>query len=507
MNLASFRITRGSPALPKAPAFDANGELKALIAKARVLAKGAASADPWITAPALFVLEQSISDRIHALQGPILGKVVAWNDADEAFALWAREATQLMADAAAQFATRSEDSCKGDERKGVLQRLIMLALVNRGDATKWETITQGVPAHVGGAALHGLYRLAERIGQAQVVEILKRGGVSQGLTIEAHYLRVLMLPLLCHGLLNRQQIEIADSWLWTWTPSYRLATANERSEAGLWVDLAGDGALRTPNFSPEGMDVRHAIVTALKTQLAEVVAAFHSGVIYPGFGCSSEFRVDEHIAVLDYVQRIWERVQPVHSRRRSERIQREATPIEAFVGLGEFMDRGFGPKANLLEATRRWFRVNDESDHGLGLFVDEMQWEQLQVGDLVGVKAMADAYPILGVAVRKLPARGDHECLLGVEILGRDPRRVSLKSAQKQFECVYLPGKDPSGSLDTILVAEGVFADKANFELVLDQQTYVIELNRMRRQGRGWVVAGFEIIGVVERSAPVAGTH
>lgn len=526
--VATLQAARPSAKAPKSPvAFDANGELKGLLGRARQLAKNAATADPWATAPVLFALEQAISDRIHALQGKYLGNVLLFNEDDEAFGLWAREVTQTLADVAAQYATRAEESCTDDARARLLQRLIVLAMANRGDANKWETITEGQPARVGGATLHGLYRLAERIGQAHAVERLQRGGVAHGLTVEAHYLRVLLLPLVCHGVLNRQQVEIADSWLWTWTPSYRLTTANEKAEAGLWVDLAGDGALRTPYFAPEGKDVRYAIVSALHNQLAEVVGGFHSGVIYPGFGCSTEFRVEEHIAVLDYLQRIWERVQQVHSRRRSERTQRDGSRIEGFVGLGEFLDRGFAralaaapgegfsdPMANLFEIPRRWFRVNDESDHGLGLLVDEKQWEQVEIGDLVGVKAAGDAYPILGVTVRKLPARGERGGLLGVELLGRDPRRVSLsasdprsKTAHKRVDCLYLPGKDASGSLDSILVAEGVFAENTSFELVLDGQAYVIELNRMRRQGRGWVVAGFEIIDVLERRAEASGAR
>ena len=218
--------------------------------------------------------------------------------------------------------------------------------------------------------------------------------------------------------------------------------------------------------------------------------------------------------MLDYIQRIWERAQQGRSRRRSERKQRDGFLIEGFIGLGEILDRGYGKSlapvegdkdwaANLYEVPRRWFRMNDESDHGLGLLADGKQWENLAIGDLLGVKSPGDAFPILGVAVRKLPGRGEHGALVGVELLARDPRRVTLsasdrasKSALKLFDCLYLPGKDASGDLDSIVVGHDVFAVKASFELVLAAQTYVIAFNRMRRQGRGWVLAGFEIVDV-----------
>ena len=493
---------------------DSEGKLDALLAQARHLERQAATADPWITAPVLFEVEQAISDRIHAQQGKVLGNLLLWNESDDAFTHWAREVTRTLGEAASRYALRAEESCHTDARASVLQRLIVLAIVNRGDATKWETMATGAPSVVGGAGLHSLYRLAERIGQAHAAEFLERGGVAFNLTVEAHYLRVIMLPLVCHGVLNRQQVEIADSWLWKWTPAYRLASANEKGEPGLWVDLAGDGALRTPYFSPEGKDVRFVVVSALQQQLADVVRDFHAGIIYPGYGVSTEFRVEEHIAVLDYMQRIWERVQQAHSRRRSERMPRESTHIEGYVGLGELLDRGYAaalgvtppeadvdPLANLYEIPRRWFRVNDESEHGLGLLADEKQWGHVAVGDLLSVKNPADAYPTLGVAVRKLPARGEKGALIGVELLARDPRRVTLcatdrsaKSALKQFECLYLPGKDVSGSLDSMVVPQDAFTSRTNFEWMVDGLAYVIAFNRMRRQGRGWVVAGFEIV-------------
>ena len=45
-----------------------------------------------------------------------------------------------------------------------------------------------------------------------------------------------------------------------------------------------------------------------------------------------------------------------------------------------------------------------------------------------------------------------------------------------------------------MLVPQDVFTAKTNFVLVIGGLTYVIAFNRMRRQGRGWVVAGFEIV-------------
>jgi hypothetical protein len=515
MTVAVRPATRQSPMnASRRVELDSEGQLQALLGQARQLERQAAMADPWVTAPVLFEVEQAISDRIHAMQGKVLGNLLLWNESDDAFTKWASEVTRTLGEAAARYALRAEETCHSDARASVLQRLLVLAIVNRGDATKWETIAKGAPSVMGGAGLHALYRLAERIGQAHAAEFLERGGVAYNLTVEAHYLRVIMLPLVCHGVLNRQQVEIADSWLWKWTPDYRLATSNERGEPGLWVDLAGDGAVRTPYFAPEGKDVRFVMVSALHDQLAEVVRDFHAGIIFPGHGVSTEFRIEEHIAVLDYMQRIWERVQHAHSRRRSERKERGGTRIEGFAGLGEFLDRGYAtvlggapaepeihPLGNLYEIPRRWFHVNDESEHGLGLLADAKQWEHLAVGDLLGVRNATDAYPTLGVVVRKLPARGEKGALLGVEILAREPRRVTLsasdrseKFALKQFECLYLPGKDSSGSTDSILVPQDAFTSQSNFELAIGGLNYVIAFNRMRRQGRGWVVAGFEIV-------------
>ena len=67
------------------------------------------------------------------------------------------------------------------------------------------------------------------------------------------------------------------------------------------------------------------------------------------------------------------------------------------------------------------------------------------------------------------------------------------------LEAIYLPGREASGHLDTLLVAEPDFTVRERFEVGFDDRTFVIRMNRVRYHGRGWHLAGFE---VSEEKAP-----
>jgi hypothetical protein len=59
---------------------------------------------------------------------------------------------------------------------------------------------------------------------------------------------------------------------------------------------------------------------------------------------------------------------------------------------------------------------------------------------------------------------------------------------------VFAPGADASGRHDSFVVPYRLLEAKARFFVSRGGREYAFELNRVRRRGRGWAMAGFEMV-------------
>src|SRR4051812_49339697 len=66
---------------------------------------------------------------------------------------------------------------------------------------------------------------------------------------------------------------------------------------------------------------------------------------------------------------------------------------------------------------------------------------------------------------------------------------------------VYVPGGDESGAHDAFLVPEKIVIDGNSHDARIGDDVFTLQFNRMRRKGRGWALAGFEIVEA-KRVAP-----
>ncbi len=470
---------------------------------------GAESAEALVLGEVFLEARRDFSAVVSGAKAALLGNQLCWEPDDREFALWIAGNYGLLSRAGTRIAERAAARVAVDDvaNETLLQDIVTSALVSRGHALKWQAISGAQAASAIGRA-HSLYRLAERRGFAHARAHVLHEEMPRGMTIEGLYLRVLLLDFLFAGNLTRQQVEVLDTLLWHWVSDYRLTSAPEPGDLGLWVDVQSDAGVRNSFMPPSGLDVRFLVVARLEEQLDQVIAGFHAGEVYPGVGVSCGFRIEEHVAVLGLLKALVTRLRRSGGAPRIAKRSATMARVEGYVGLGEISQRGMRRDLDSgKERDRRWFRIRDSSEGGVRLVTEDRDWQPIEVGDLVGFRDRDSV--VIGEVVRKLPDAEPGCSQLGVSLLTREPQMLELPAAGDartgSLDAIYVPGEDASGRWDAMLLSDTSLARFGERDCTLDDRTYRIAINRVRRQGRGWVLAGFEVAGAKQAEPGVAG--
>ncbi len=379
--------------------------------------------------------------------------------------------------------------------------------------------------------LHALYSLAEAEGYAQVPFVLHPTLPTFRPSVQSLYLRALVLDLVNAGQLTRPQVEIADGWFSSWCGDYSLDTDFSSRTHLFYVDLATDRGLHLLRKDSHGPTVRYVRADSLKAQIEEVQAGLRHGRLYAGHGAGAMFPVEEHVALLGIVEKLYQSMVAGAENRLEERTRFEDREIEVVVGIERILEhirRGpepapaapvaAAPAAQMVEISpsgltlaaieaeppaavpgdpdvQTW-RVRDLSSRGFGLLVDRAAADEVLLHGLIGLRNQQTGHWILGSVVRKVANRMRGETLAGVEVLSFRPLRIELAPAAgggPAVEALYLPGSDPEGKLDSILTRAEDFSAATPFRLPAGGTTYRVRLNRIAKKGADWVRARFEI--------------
>lgn len=320
-----------------------------------------------------------------------------------------------------------------------------------------------------------------------------------GCTVEALYFRVLLLARFSGGALNARQIEILDTWMFQWMPSF-ASVADAPPGSALRADLDSAGGLRRGPRDDRGPSL-YLPQGSIEKAYRAVLAQFHEGQIVAATGLASTFRVEEYVVVLDIIQEGLKL-----SRRTSvERATREAChdEVELLVGLGEIGRAGFGDthvaglaSSNIYQVKRRMVLRSNQSDSGLGLEGPRPECAGIAAGDVVAIRISTESPLILGVVARNVPARDGGTMVIGVRRLGKGVQQVEItRLCDGVKESLLLViGADAAGKDDAFLVPESSYAIGTEFVATVQGATYAFRFNRARERGRGWLLAGFEIV-------------
>jgi hypothetical protein len=84
---------------------------------------------------------------------------------------------------------------------------------------------------------------------------------------------------------------------------------------------------------------------------------------------------------------------------------------------------------------------------------------------------------------------------VGLEVLAHRCIAIDLRApgVEEPLAALYLPGQDPSGRQDSILLGSGNFTPDYAFALALGVATYRVRLNRIIARGSDWIKARFEV--------------
>jgi hypothetical protein len=377
--------------------------------------------------------------------------------------------------------------------------------------------------------LHALYALSEADGYSQVPFVLHPAQPSFKPSVQSLYLRTLILDLLNTGNLSKIQIEIADGWFSSWCGDYSLDAEFSSRQHLFYVELGSEAGMHLMRKDSHGDAMRYVRADGLKAQIEEVQAGLRHGRLYAGYGAGAVFPVEEHVALLAIIEKLYHSILAGSENRIEERTHYEDREVDVVSGIDLVMQKlregpvvpeqpaaaprgasdtielspagvslvSEAPGAAATVAEEPGFtrlRVLDLSSKGFGLLVDRLTSESILLNGLIGLRNHENGGLIVGQVVRKLPNRVRGEMLLGVEVLAYRPVRVALQCDGQALEAIYLPGTDANGKQDALLVRVADFAPDKVYALPAGGAEYRMRLNRVIRKGADWIKVRFEVV-------------
>lgn len=443
-------------------------------------------------------------DQIDFLRQP-----TAISEADRDFALRVQRACLESANGLQRFLRNRGAWATTAAARQMVPRVTGLALNAVHCFVKWSCFLNEPGKAMPWKQIHALYLLAEGEGYSQAPFVLHGTQPAFRPSVQSLYLRTLLLDLLNRGNLSRLQVEIADGWFSAWCAGYSLDAEYSPPHHVFFVDLASDSGMRLVGRDGRGDSTRYVRVDGLQAQIEEVRTGLRHGRLFAGHGAGALFPVEAHVALLSVIEKLCQSILAGHEKGIEERTPLEDREVEVTLGFDRLVRRMFdhagrGDEARAPAAqepdpeTERW-RVHDLSSNGFGLIVDRGAADELLLNGLVGVRNHETGGWMVGSVVRKLPHRVRGEMLVGVEVLCFRPIAVELHNVKGREDtaALYLPGRDPNGKLDSILLRATDFGSGSLYDLALGESAYRIQLNRILRKGADWIRARFEIRGKV----------
>jgi hypothetical protein len=431
----------------------------------------------------------------------------------------------------------------GLQNDQLLQRVVALALHHYAASIKWSFFRHETVKPQIWPLLHAQFSFAESNGFATTLTHLFDAESHFKTSVQALYLRALLLDVLNTGSLSMPQIEIADGWLAEWTLSYQLDPTFSPAAHSLFVDLDASMGIQLVTGNTAWPSYRYLKMERLRDQAEVVRSELRVGRPYHGHTSSSEFPVREHVALLTNVERVYKSlldksVSHIEERQLVANISAdvrigfvavraaifgdaddvktigersrttEDAPTMKFADIELSLspaDKSRSDATNGAAPDARW-KIHDMSSKGVGLLVERGVGEAVSVGQLLAIKPFGEVHWMLGVLVRKLTQRTVGETLLGVEILCLRPLPITLRQFAQLADskpdaslppthALYLPGLEQHGRADVIVMPDRDVGLKSIFGISAAASKYRLRINRVLRKEAGWMGVRFEVLG------------
>jgi len=458
----------------------------------------------------------------------------AVSEADRDFALNIQRICLEAANAFQRYLRNRGQWATTREALDVMFRVTGLALNAIHSFVKWGYFLNEPGRATPWKQVHALYTLAESDGYSQVPFVLHAAQPSFKPSVQSLYLRTLILDLLNTGNLTKIQIEVADGWFSSWCNDYALDTEYSTRNHLFYIDLMSDSGMHLMRKDSHGDSMRYVRTDGLKAQIEEVQLGLRQGRLYAGHGAGAVFPVEEHVALLAIIEKLYSSILAGSENRIEERTHFEDREVDVTVGVERVLKKAreapLAPSVSRVAAAaapahaetielsptgmslvspeagavtddgaadpdiERW-RVYDLSSKGYGLLVDRAAAELVLLNGVLALRNHETGGWIIGTIVRKLANRVRGEILVGVEVLSYRPIPVELHPASggPGIQALYLPGIDPNAKSDSILVRVADFRSDQHLTVKAGDSEYRVRLNRIIRKGSDWIKARFEI--------------
>ncbi|MBL8522692.1 MAG: hypothetical protein JNN20_03270 [Betaproteobacteria bacterium] len=423
-----------------------------------------------------------------------------------------------------------DDAIDRDKRAHVIAYAILLT----GHDAKWRQIAgrgQGSASQH-----HALLSRALAAGLSDVIVNVRIEGEAIETTVESLYARALLLDRLASGNLSPRQIEILDNWLAAWMPALMISQDALEGEACLCADLDDTQGLRISTLAhmrdPRTRGHRHIYlpIAPLLRQLDRAIEYFHQGLIFPGFGLGMAFRIEEHLGVIDYLSREFSLLEHDATEKSARHPVKQGIDVEVYFGMNDIASRAIGvntvqplavPAARdyyfgrqdgrakrfvetsefaPFDPSKKVLQVLDVSESGLGLAMSTPEAEHVQVGDLAAIRLDLAMPVLLGMVSRKALLPGGTRHVIGINFISKRAKPLLLEyaddgeTARPPASAIYVPGEDESGRGDSIVASESVYRPNNRFQVQIGEDKFAVSLTRIKKQGRGWKMAAFDVL-------------
>lgn len=420
-----------------------------------------------------------------------------------------------------------------------LPQLVLNILDCRCCLLKWRYFRYQAMEEGGWLNLHQLYRLAEREG-CETLPLWRHRNQGET-TIEATYLRLLMLGTLSSSDMLKHEIEMVTGWLADWCGMLPMSEVYEVSRHLFYVNLDEDkGGRRTRKIQPAD-SFRYWDTDALVSKIARAHVEIQQGRMPAELTLARGTRLPDCQPLLEYLLTEWSRTgyqrqrrangrkdvnkashivdgleavcqhikNEAYARRKGRTVAKSATGAEQPFSNSAFLQLEGGSTFQDV-ATEKWTFVN-ESKYGFGAVVNADKNRWLRLGRLVSFYDGHDLQHSLIGVVRSIKHLPDDRRYVGIEVFSRRPVHVTLRNLDEKahsrshveadiflaatlthggaipFPALYLPKDGERNMPSTLLVPALEYVAGGTFELRSDPYTYRVRLGRVIEQRDDWV--------------------
>jgi hypothetical protein len=408
-----------------------------------------------------------------------------------------------------------------------------LAVLLTGHASKWRKIA-GLRADT--AARGRLHKLFVTAGNAGVHDgilevMVDRRSIET--TVESLYVRGLLLERFASGNLAPRRLEILDSWLLEWMGSLWLSREPITDGPSLAINTRNPNVGLTRYAAGEKADYFLGM-RPLQRQLDRAVRDFRRGVIFPGWGIGLVFRVEEHVGVIDFLEREFAIIESSGAQKSKRFAIGGGSGVTAFAGFNDIYSRALQRQSTLgasnvtessavnapgdglsAAASRRAalsetgsqvaqrlgqqpIHLLDISESGLGLEMSTDDAALFEVDELIAVRIEPDKPCVLGVVARKTTTQQRSMVTVGVRVISKVPLRATLEMLNDRLvrqpaKGIFVSGKAEHGFADSIIVTDAVYKANPTLSVMVSAGIFHLRLGRVRQQGPGWKMAAVEV--------------